>query len=298
MYLFSNMSCHGYLVTKCWFPPVKNAPLCKSCQLIKDKHTLNDILNCPYDRKKMETYLYSRAHDAIFTIQDTFDKIANYLYRNDKDLLEQYIWSNKSFFSKRVYTHNDTQLCHVVGYMLRKKPDVPMPGCCLMCLAHTLRYTDDEYVRSLIFRSVVVRYTEGPNVESMVRKSNSTPLYEFGAALLEKQGHGGVFEEYMKILMKWKPEEADNVDDLLFHPVINTLMLAINIDCDTARSNKRRVYNFFKAKKDVFFEELLAKSMHPSRVFHWCFDIEDVADLTLSPYTFKQGRAEWDIDWV
>jgi len=290
------MSCHGYLVSKCWFPPVKNS-LCKSCYLIKDKDTLNTILAAPYNRQVMESYLYSSGHGTMVTIQDTFDTIANYLYRNDKDLLEQYIWSNKALFSKRVYTHTETQLCPVVSYILRKNPEVPMPGCCLLCLSHTLRYTDDEYVRNLIFRSVVVRYADGPNVESMVRKANRTSLYEFGAALLEKQGHGGVFEEYIRILVRCKPDSGDTIVALYKHPIFHKVILSINLDCHECVTNKRRIYNIFKDKKDVFFEELMAKSMHPSRVFQWCLDNEDNTEMGVPPYEFKEGKADWDIPW-
>jgi len=292
------MSCHGYLVSKCWFPPVKNS-LCKSCLLIKDKDTLNIILKGPYNRQTMESYLYSRGHETMVAIQDTFDTIANYLYQNDKELLEQYLWSNKALFSKRVYTHNETQLCSVVGYMLRKKPDVPMPGCCLMCLAHTLRYTDDEYVRNLIFRSVVVRYADGPNVESMVRKANRVPLYEFGAALLEKQGQGGVFEEYIKLLVRCKPDSGDTILALYEHPVFHKAILSINLDCEQCRTIKRRIYNIFKGKKDVFFEELMAKSMHPSRVFYWCLEEEEKNDIAIDNknYSFHEGKANWQFDW-
>lgn len=291
------MSCHGYLVSKCWFPPVKNASLCKSCQLIKDKDTLNTVLKGPYDRKRMEQYLYSRGHETMVTIQDTFDTIANYLYRNDKDLLEKYIWSNKDLFSKRVYTHTDTQLCSIVSYMLRKKPEIPLPGCCLMCLAHTLRYTDDEYLRSLIFRSVVVRYADGPSVESMIKKAKRMSLFEFGAAILEKQGPHGVFNEYIKLLMRCKPDSGDTIVALYAHPVFHKLTLSLNLDCQECITQKRRIYNIFKGKKDVFFEELLAKSMHPSRVFQWCLDNEDMNDMGIPPYQFKEGKADWDIRW-
>lgn len=292
------MSCHGYLVTKCWFPPVKNASFCRSCQLINDRDTLNTILKSPYDKKKMETYLYSRGHANMVTIQDTFDTIANYLYRKDKDLLEQYIWSNKALFSKRVYAHNSTQLCPVVSYFLRKKPDVPMPGCCLMCLAHTLRYTDDEYLRSLILRSVIMRYADGPNVESMIRQAKTRgPLYEFGAAILEKQGHLGVFQEYIRLLVNFKTDVSDITIALHAHPVFHKVILSINLDYEDCKENKRRIYNIFKGKKEMFFEELLVKSMHPSRVFQWCLDNEDVTDMGVEPYQFKEGKADWNIDW-
>jgi hypothetical protein len=244
----------------------------------------------------MEQYLYSRGHASMVTIQDTFDTIANYLYRNDKDLLEQYIWSNSSLFSKRVYAHNGTQLCPIVSYFLRKKPDVPMPGCCLMCLAHTLRYTDDEYLRSLILRSVVIQYADGPKVESMIINTKTrAPLYEFGAAILETQGPHGVFEEYIRLLIQLKLEDADTVIALHAHPVFHKLILSIKLDYQESKENKRRIYNIFKGKKDVFFEELLAKSMHPSRVFQWCLDNEDATDMGIEPYQFKEGKADWDI---
>ena len=165
-----------------------------------------------------------------------------------------------------------------------------------MCLAHTLRYTDDEYLRSLIFRSVVIRYADGPNVESMIIKTKTrAALYEFGAALLEKQGPHGVFQEYIRLLVRWKPEDGDTVIALHAHPVFHKLILSINVDYQESKENKRRIYNIFKGKKDVFFEELLAKSMHPSRVFNWCLDYEDVIDMGIPPYQFKEGKADWDI---
>lgn len=246
----------------------------------------------------MEQYLYSRGHDTMVTIQDTFDTIANYLYRNDKDLLEQYIWSNKDLFSKRVYTHTDTQLCPIVSYMLRKKPDIPMPGCCLMCLAHTLRYTEDEYIRTLIFRSVVVRYADSANVESMIKKAKRMSLFEFGAAILEKQGPYGVFDEYIKLLMRWKPDSGDTIIALYSHPVFHKILLSNHIECQGCQEcviHKRRIYTLFRGKKNIFFEELIAKSMHPSRVFQWCLDNEDMNDMGIPPYQFKEGKADWDI---
>ena len=167
-----------------------------------------------------------------------------------------------------------------------------------MCLAHTLRYTDDEYIRSLIFRSVVIKYADGPNVESMIRKAKRISLFEFGAAILEKQGPHGVFEEYIRLLIRWKPENGDTITALYAHPVFHTLILSINLDYKESKENKRRIYNIFKGKKDVFFEELLAKSMHPSRVFQWCLDNEDATDMGIEPYQFKEGKADWDIAWV
>ena len=277
---------------------MKNS-LCKSCLLIKDKDTLNTILASPYDREKMESYLFSRGHDAMVTIQDTFDTIANYLYKHDKDLLEHYLFTNKALFSKRVYTHNNTQLCHVVGYMLRRKPDVPMPGCCLMCLAHTLRYTDDEYIGNLILRSVIIRYADGPNVESMVRKANSTALYEFGTAILEKQGQAGVFEEYIGMLTRYNLNSAHTIIALYEHPIFHKAILSINLDCQECRTHRQRIYNIFKGKKDAFFEELMAKSMHPSRVFYWCLEEEDKNDMAIDNknYSFHEGKASWQFDW-
>ena len=295
------MSCQGYLVKKCWFPPTKNAALCKSCQLIKDKESLNQILNNPYDRKITESYLYSRGHASMIQVQDTFDTIANFLYRNDKQLLDQYICSNKALFSKRVYTHNDTQLCDVVGFILRKTPEVPVPGCCLQCMAHTMRYTDDEYLINLILRAVVIRYADCPNIESMIRKTQGRiPLYEFGAAILEKQGASGVFEDYTKLLTKWKPDEAHDVIGLLIiHPVLHKCILETNSEESICKTQRQMLYDFFKSKKDIFYQELIAKSMHPSRVFHWCLDNDDTIDISsqLKPYQFNQGKAEWNINW-
>ena len=282
------MTCMGFR-GKCWLP-AKNG-FCSVCQLMKDKVALENLLSNSYDREITASYIYSKAHERIINIQDNFDRIASFL-KHDKPLLYDYISSNKALFSKRVYTHNDSHLCDVVCHMTRQSPEIPVPGNCLRCLAHTLRYTDDQYLRSLILRSVVVEYADGPNIPKMVQKSRRDPIYEFGSAILEIQGPHGVFGEFLDIVDAAKnPERIEVVDALIRHPVNHIITLQV-LGSDTG---KKDLYKMFKARKNIFHEELLAKSMHPSRVFHWCLDNEEMLEMGLIPYQFKKGKAEWDI---
>ena len=282
------MTCMGFN-GKCWLP-AKNG-FCSVCQLMKDKVELENLLRSPYDREVVSSYMYSKAHQRIIHTQDHFDRFASFL-KHDKPLLYDYISSNKALFSKRVYTHNDSHLCDVVCHMMRQSPEIPVPGNCLRCLAHTLRYSDDQYLRSLILRSVVIWYGDGPNIAKMIQKSRRDPIYEFGSAILEIQGPHGVFGDFLDIVDAVKnPERIEVVDALIRHPVTHSITLqAEGID-----TGKKDIYKMFKARKNIFHEELLAKSMHPSRVFHWCLDNEEVVDMDLSPYEFKKGKAEWDI---
>ena len=287
------MTCMGFR-GKCWLP-AKNG-LCSVCQLMKDKVTLENLFANSYDREITASYIYSKAHERIVNVQDNFDRIANFL-KHDKALLHEYISSNKALFSKRVYTHNDSHLCDVVCHMIQKTPEIPVPGNCLRCLAHTLRYSDDQYLRSLILRSVVVQYADSPNIPKMIQKSRRDPIYEFGSAILEIQGAHGVFGEYLNRLdVARNPERIEVVQALLLHPSNHPLTLGVTLELTLETdTEKKKIYNLFKTRKNVFYQELIAKSMHPSRVFHWCLDNEEMLEMGLSPYEFKKGKAEWDI---
>jgi hypothetical protein len=139
---------------------------------------------------------------------------------------------------------------------------------------------------------VVVEYADGPNIPKMVQKSRRDPIYEFGSAILEIQGPHGVFGEFLDIVDAAKnPERIEVVDALIRHPVNHIITLQV-LGSDTG---KKDLYKMFKARKNIFHEELLAKSMHPSRVFHWCLDNEEMVEMGLDPYEFKKGKAEWDI---
>ena len=259
--------CKGYKKT-CWLPNQKD--LCGTCQNAK----LADS-----DFTTLE-----RIPETLKFLRGNFDDIAYSLYsqRKHQDFLTKF----QDIFQYRIYTHNETKLCPVYGWYLRNSEDSPIPNC-LRCLAHALRYAKDKYVQTTILRCVVMRYEDGPNMQSIVQRATnarSPSLYEFGLAIIEAQGIYGVFDTYI--------ERINNIQlavKIQAHPLLHKLLL-------TDEFLKRRVYNIFKARKRIFYEELYAKAWHPSRYMHWCLDEGEKFDVP--PYVFQKIGSPWNIEWL
>lgn len=214
-----------------------------------------------------------------------FDDDAYAQYKINKASVLDFITKNQNLFDYRIYTHNETKLCPVYSYYLRHVDHcTPMPSC-LRCLAHTLRYSKDKYVQSLILRSVLMRY-EGPNMQSIIARAKNTKsqaLYEFGLALIEVQGIYGVFDTYINLL------DVSLAVKIQAYPLLHKLLMEDEF-------LKRRVYGRFKARKQVFYEELYAKAWHPSRFMQWCYTEDEKVGMDIPEYKFQKG-GPWNIEW-
>ena len=213
-----------------------------------------------------------------------FDTYAYALYKKNKVL--DFIAKHQTTFDYRIYTHNETDLCHVYGYYLRNVDHcTPMPSC-LRCLAHTLRYSKDKYVQSVILRSIVFLYEEGPNMQSIIARAKHTKsqaLYEFGLAIVEVQGIYGVFDTYINTI------DSPLAVKIQAHPLLHKMLMEDEY-------LKRRVYARFRARKQVFYEELYAKAWHPSRFMQWCYTEDEKEGMEIPEYKF-QKNALWNIVW-
>lgn len=214
-----------------------------------------------------------------------FDDEAYSLYKENKASVLDFLSKHQNTFDYRIYTHNETNLCPVYGYYLRHVDHcTPMPSC-LRCLAHTLRYSKDKYVQGLILKSVVMRYEDGPNMQSIIAraKNNSKSLYEFGLAIIEAQGIYGVFDTYINLL------DIPLAVKIQGYPLLHSLLMEDEL-------LKRRIYGRFKARKQVFYEELYAKAWHPSRFMQWCYTEEEKEGMDIPEYKFQKG-GPWNIEW-
>ena len=214
-----------------------------------------------------------------------FDDEAYSLYKENKASVLDFLSKNQTTFDYRIYTHNETNLCPVYGYYLRNTDHcTPMPSC-LRCLAHTLRYSKDKYVQGLILKSVVMRYEDGPNMQSIIAraKNNSKSLYEFGLAIIEAQGIYGVFDTYINLL------DIPLAVKIQAYPLLHKLLMEDEL-------LKKRIYGRFKARKQVFYEELYAKAWHPSRFMQWCYTEEEKEGMDIPEYKFQKG-GPWNIEW-
>ena len=226
---------------------------------------------------------------SFYTIMHTskgenFDNTAYTLYKSNKH--QEFLATFQDIFNYRIYTHNETNLCPVYSWYVRNSDCSVIPSC-LRCLTHALRYSKDKYVQTLILKSVVIRYEDGPNMQSIVQRAKnlrSSSLYEFGLAIIETQGIYGVFDTYI--------ERINNIQlavRIQGHPLLHKLLLTDDI-------LKMRVYREFRARKRIFYEELYAKAWHPSRYMHWCLD-EGEKPVDIPPYVFQDHGSPWNIEW-
>jgi len=211
-----------------------------------------------------------------------FDDYAYRLYKEkDPNLLNL---TTLPQFHYRIYTHSKTNLCPVYNHLLRNSDiDTAIPSC-LRCLANTLKYSKDKYLQSLILKSVVLYYEEGPRLQSIIQKNlkNHDLIYEFGEAIIQFQGIFGVFDTYTRLI------DIETAVKLQKHPLLHKLLLEDEI-------LKNGVYRMFRQRKRVFYEELYAKAWHPSRFMQWCYT-EDEKTFDIPTYVFK-NPAPWNIEW-
>ncbi len=55
----------------------------------------------------------------------------------------------------------------------------------------------------------------------------------------------------------------------------------------------RQIKLSIKEKTDAYKEELIMKTWHPSRLFPWCFDIQELEDFGISSRDRSLGRYEF-----
>jgi hypothetical protein len=56
------------------------------------------------------------------------------------------------------------------------------------------------------------------------------------------------------------------------------------------REFRQRIQQSIKRKTDIFKEELIMRTWHPSRLFPWCLDIEELEDFGISSTDRSLGR--------
>lgn len=220
-------------------------------------------------------------------LASNFDNHVYALYKINKASTLDFLTKNQTTFDYRIYTHNETNLCPVYSYYLRHTDHcTPMPSC-LRCLAHALRYSKDKYDQSLILKSVVMRYEDGPRLQSIISRAkhtNSSALYEFGLAIIEVQGIYGVFDTYIELL------DIPLAVKIQAHPLLHKLLMEDDL-------LKRRIYGRFKARKLIFYEELYAKAWHPSRFMQWCYTEDEKKGMEIPDYKFQGSGSPWNIEW-
>ena len=293
--------CKAYKKKTCWFS-CSQGSYCSSCSKQKDENYIIDALNGK-DTEVLLKILHDKKYEQRIQKDDIIDNILRRLYMLDKQLLKQYIKSAQNTpiensIIRRIYTHSNTYLCAVVGWMIRNDLyDSLVQPCCPRCITHLMRYGDKYSMRNIIYS--IQFELSGPhhiNIKSVICKNKDKldVLTDLGRAIIERDGVNCAFKYYNKILKQFvSPEEyANYTEELTYHPLLHSQILDTN-----DLSKKENLYVKWRKRKDPYWEELIAKGMHPTRVMQWCMtDCEKEGFLEIPSYQFNQGRAAWN-EW-
>ena len=217
------------------------------------------------------------------------------MYMNHKEFLKTYMSNILGTFMEnililRIKNHVSTDLCPVIAWMLRLNiyPEEIMPEKCFKCCSHIMRHS--QINRNLIFYTLHFNPYELRNefrIKELIKKNanNHSILKEFAYAVLEIEGNSFIYNDYMKTVEEYTKIETQELENhILLH---NT---------EFTPENKYRIYSICSERMAIIKDELLAISMHPSRVFHWCISEDSKKMHNLIPeYVFIQGRAPWTL---
>jgi hypothetical protein len=170
-----------------------------------------------------------------------------------------------------------------------------LPHNCLRCTSHLVRagITNDVYY------AITYPLTEPGcfDFSRLIIKNigNIQLLASMGDAILETSEMSSIYLDYMKLVCKYLKDQTRKLE---FLELMNTHPLLHKYHLKAAESKeKRALYLRFRKRRYIFFEELMAKTMHPSRVFQWCFSMDEIEGCDFPPYEFCSGKAPWDIHW-
>lgn len=283
----------------CWFSAKKSS--CSPCQRIEKQRTIIEALRGK-SIEALTKILKDPSYNEILRKNDMLDNLLKKMYILNKDYLEFYLYkiqgtSTEAHLISRIHTHSNTLLCPIVGWMIRNGIyDSSINISCLRCMTNLIRYGTPKEADNVKYSIQFDLY--GPhhiNIRAAVsrNKSNLPLLTDMGNAIIERGEMDYLLAQYSEIVRKnVNPYDYyAYTETLRHHPLLHKSILESD-DVDS----RKKLYKGFRARKDPYWEELIAKGMHPCRVIQWCMTEEEKEGFTeIPPYIFLDGCAEWNI---
>lgn len=291
----------------CWFS-AKNSS-CSPCDKKKKQATIIEALRGKSLEALMKI-LKDPSYGELIRNTDMLDNLLKKMYILNKDYLEFYLYkiqgtSTEAHLISRIHTHSNTLLCPIVGWMIRNGLyDSSINISCLRCMSHLMRYGNAKEADNVKYSLQFDLY--GPhhiNIRAAVAKNKANlplltdmgnAIIERGNRIIEREDTNYLLVYYSEILRKTiNPYDYYSyTESMREHPLLHKSILESD-DLDS----RKKLYRGFRARKDPYWEELIAKGMHPCRVIQWCMTEEEKEGFSqIPPYNFLEGRAEWDID--
>jgi len=164
-------------------------------------------------------------------------------------------------------------------------------------MSHLIRYGTAKEADSVKYSIQFDLY--GPhhiNIRAAVaRNKNNLPLLtDMANAIIESDCRSYLLTQYNQIVHNnISPLDYEfYTESLSTHPLLHKSILE-----SESTDNKKNLYLSFRARKDPYWEELIAKGMHPCRVMQWCMTEDEKEGFSqIPPYIFSDGSAEWNIE--
>ena len=290
--------CSAYKKKSCWFYPVVGGIFCSSCEKAKNKDSFVRLLLEGDYIQLLTSKEFSRC---LYEGGDTLDMSLRLLYDKDKKFLRSYlkVIETTHIYNDlllRIITHTNTSLCAVIRWMVQEGlyPESLMPHNCLRCVPHLIRgrITNDIYF-AIHFP---IGGVDNFDIRRLIIKNakNINQLAEVAHAIHE-QGEEFPETEYKNLVYKTIGSQEDRFQFTELTDNQPLLHKAI-LESDSI-TKKKMLYKLFRHRKAPFWEELHAKSMHPSRVFQWCMSEDEKEGFETPEYVFCSGKAPWNIEW-
>jgi hypothetical protein len=260
------MQCYSYKMRSCWRKAAKGAEYCSTCFLNKSSDELERLsITSLTQIQEVSTHSFFKAIQAR---NELLDMLLRKMYIFNKPLLLEFIKIPfiRDVFTARLYIHTESITCSSYGYLLRMTGLCGVcPVKCARCIATTLLYSGDKQVKSDIVDALVHR----EDIYWSINKSlKLLPYSKHIYNGLVEAGYYGEAKKYKK-------------DDI--HPLeYGTLSM-----CCLAPLLKERI--------SVLKDELMERSWHPTRVYHWVWteDKKSKSYWPTQPYMFSTGIANW-----
>ena len=260
------MQCSSYKIRACWRPVTKGTDYCSTCTLTKISDELERLSITPLTQIQEVCPYFLKA---IKSRNELLDMLLRKMYVFNKPLLLQFMKLPfiHDVFMTRLHIHTESFTCSTYGYLLRAGAveDSICPVKCPRCIYTALVYSSNSEIKTNIVDSLVHR----DYIYWSINKSLHNLPYS-------KHIYNGLVEAgYYGEAKKYKNDEI--------HPLeYGTLEM-----CCLAPLLKKRM--------SVLKDELLERSWHPTRVYHWVWN-EDKKKNSYWPnqsYVFTKGIAGW-----
>jgi hypothetical protein len=301
------MLCHGILQEmnqekKCWLPANQQSHdgLCRRCHFLK-MTSLLDRLTQDYERGELQPIHEEDLQDPMVqkellhpAREQALLNLLSSLFRKNKIQFSRLVSSleHQTAFSilvkKRIEPHTPGTRCPMYRVFLKRKSLYQWRNLCWgcwPCIAWSLKQQDKDFLDLYIhnFGREVFQLTE-----ATVLQMGSKVFVDLLVSLYLLGHHHHIRSVVDHMLRGFHTETTKSLLLLFFQqPALLSLFFEgkegdfLPLPFRDQRSDfKQKIKQSIKARTNLYKEELIQRTWHPSRLFDWCFDLEELKDFS------------------